>query len=234
MGADASLESLEGLEQDSFDVVIDATGAIPMMAKTLDYVRHGGTVLLFGVPPAGKQMEIEPFKIFRKGLKVLSSYTSVRNSYQAVDLLRSGKVDVGPLLSHQLALEDFPRGMNLIETRMEGVRKIMISRTDLQPRREIIFDKEANIATDVRYGDFKPNGGIMFPSVIQISRPQEEYSITLGVLKLTVNQPLTDAQFTLNQPASAQVIRLDNANGTRAADGNPQPNGSQENGATPK
>ena len=126
MGADVSLESVEALERDAFDVVIDATGAIPMMAKTLDYVRYGGTVLLFGVPPSGKLMEIEPFKIFRKGLKVLSSYTSVRNSYQAVELLRTGKIDVAPLLSHQLALADFPRGLNLIETRMEGVRKVMI------------------------------------------------------------------------------------------------------------
>jgi len=126
MGADAGLESVDALERDTFDVVIDATGAIPMMAKTLDYARHGGTVLLFGVPPAGKPMEIEPFKIFRKGLKVLSSYTSVRNSFQAVELLRTGKIDVGPLLSHQLALEEFPRGLDLIESRAEGVRKVMI------------------------------------------------------------------------------------------------------------
>jgi len=100
-------------------------------------------------------------------------------------------------------------------------RKIMISRTDLLPRRQIIFDKDGNIATDVHYGDFKEYGGLRFPSVIQISRPQEEYQITLGVLKMTVNQPLPDAQFGLMQPPGAQVIRLDNA-AIHAGDGTPK------------
>ena len=96
------------------------------MAKTLDFVRYGGTVLLFGVPPSGKMMEIEPFKIFRKGLKLLSSYTSLRNSYQAVNLLKSRRIDVGNLVSHRLPLERFEEGVQLIEKGIGDVKKVMI------------------------------------------------------------------------------------------------------------
>jgi len=126
LGADRCLDSLDGLEADAYDVVIDATGAIPVMARTLDFARYGGTVLLFGVPPSGKEVSFEAFKIFRKGLTVLSSFTSLRNSYQAVALLRSGQVRVSGLISHRLALEEFGRGVTLIEQGLENVRKVII------------------------------------------------------------------------------------------------------------
>ena len=85
---------MEDLLLDTYDIVIDATGVIPVMNRAIDFARKGGTVLLFGVPPSGKNMEVEGFKIFQKGLTVLSSFTSVRNSFQAVDLLQSGQIRV--------------------------------------------------------------------------------------------------------------------------------------------
>ncbi len=125
-GAHRCLTRPDDLEEDRYDVVIDATGVIPVMARAMDFARHGGTVLLFGVPPAGQWMEVEPFKIFRKGLTLLSSFTSVRNSYQAVGLLQSQRVDVSGLISHQLPLDEFERGVELIEQGLEGVKKILI------------------------------------------------------------------------------------------------------------
>jgi threonine dehydrogenase-like Zn-dependent dehydrogenase len=81
---------------------------------------------LFGVPPRGERMALEGFKIFEKGLTILSSFTSLRNSYQAVALLRSGQVDVSDLVSHRLSLGEFERGVELIEQGLEGVRKVLI------------------------------------------------------------------------------------------------------------
>ena len=66
-----------------------------VMRRCLDFARPGGKVLWFGVPPAGQEMSIEPFKVFRKGLAIFGSFTSLRNSYQAVDLLRSGRAAGG-------------------------------------------------------------------------------------------------------------------------------------------
>ncbi len=57
---------------------------------------------------------------------MLSSFTSVRNSYQAVALLQSGRVDVSGLISHQLPLDEFERGVELIEQGLEGVKKVLI------------------------------------------------------------------------------------------------------------
>jgi 2-desacetyl-2-hydroxyethyl bacteriochlorophyllide A dehydrogenase len=125
-GADICMQDASGLKKDHYDVVVDATGSIPLMSRTIEFVRHGGTVLLFGVPPMGQLMEIEPFVLFRKGLTVVSSFTSVRNSYQALSILQSGIIDVQGLVSHRLPLEQFERGLTLIEKGSENVRKIMI------------------------------------------------------------------------------------------------------------
>jgi D-arabinitol dehydrogenase (NADP+) len=125
-GAQQCFTDAGALQEEGYDVVIDATGVIPLMERSIDLARRGGTVLLFGVPPAGQRMTLEAFEIFRKGLTVLSSFTSVRNSYQAVALLQSGQVDVSGLISHQLPLDEFERGIELIERGAEGVKKVLI------------------------------------------------------------------------------------------------------------
>jgi D-arabinitol dehydrogenase (NADP+) len=129
-GADQVCYSLDDLEQDSFDIVIDATGALPVIQRTLGFARPGGRVLWFGVPPSGETAAIQPFVIFRKGLTVLSSFTSVRNSYQALDLLQSGRITLEGLVSHRLPLEDLARGIQLLEGGLEAVRKVQILPND--------------------------------------------------------------------------------------------------------
>jgi len=126
LGADACLESLDLLSPDTYDLVVDATGSVKVMSRSLDFARYGGKVLLFGVPPAGQNLSVEAFPIFRKGLTILSSFTSVRNSQQAVALLASGRIQVAGLISHRLPLEDFQHGIELIEGGLENVRKVMI------------------------------------------------------------------------------------------------------------
>jgi outer membrane lipoprotein-sorting protein len=88
-------------------------------------------------------------------------------------------------------------------------RKIIFSRTDLRPNRQLIYDEQGTLVTDARYSDYKDYDGLNFPSKIEIKRPEEEYDITLTILKPGLNQPLTDDKFVLEQPAGAQVIHLD-------------------------
>ena len=57
--------------------------------------------------------------------------------------------------------------------------------------------EQGNLVTDARYASYKDWDGTSFPSRIEISRPQEEYDITLNLLKLEINKPLRDDQFAL-------------------------------------
>jgi outer membrane lipoprotein-sorting protein len=88
-------------------------------------------------------------------------------------------------------------------------RKIIFSRVDLQPDRQLIYDDHGNLASEARYADYKDYDGISFPSRIEIRRPQEEYDIVLNLRKVDMNKKLTDEQFVLEQPAGADVVNLD-------------------------
>jgi outer membrane lipoprotein-sorting protein len=88
-------------------------------------------------------------------------------------------------------------------------RKIIFGRTDLKPHRQFIYSEDGKVATDAKYAAYKDYDGFSYPSRIEIYRPQEEYDITLNMLKVEINKPLTDQQFVLQQPAGAQVVHID-------------------------
>jgi len=88
-------------------------------------------------------------------------------------------------------------------------RKIVFSRVDLLPHRQLIYDETGDLVTDASYSDYKDNGGVLFPSVIEIRRPEEEYDITLHMVKLEINLPLDNTKFVLEKPPGAQEIHLD-------------------------
>ena len=89
-------------------------------------------------------------------------------------------------------------------------RKIVFSRLDLLPNRQLIYDESGTLVTDAHYSDYKDYNAVLFPSRIEIWRPEEEYKITLTMVKLTMNLPLANEKFALEQPPGAQVIHLDN------------------------
>jgi outer membrane lipoprotein-sorting protein len=88
-------------------------------------------------------------------------------------------------------------------------RKIIFSRTDLLPHRQLIYDARGNVMTNALYGNYKDDNGMKFPWQIEIARPQEEYDITLNIVKLELNQLLADDKFALELPEGAEVIDLD-------------------------
>jgi hypothetical protein len=88
-------------------------------------------------------------------------------------------------------------------------RKIVFSRVDLLPHRQLIYNEAGDIVTDATYSNYKDYNAVLFPSVIEILRPQEEYDITLHMVKVEINLTLDNAKFVLEKPAGAQEIHLD-------------------------
>jgi outer membrane lipoprotein-sorting protein len=88
-------------------------------------------------------------------------------------------------------------------------RKIVFSRTDLLPHEQSIYDRQGRLVTFVRYENFSDYSGLLLPAIVSIQRPIEGYAITISMVKVEVNVPLTDDQFVLTQPPGSQVINLD-------------------------
>jgi len=111
---------------------------------------------------------------------------------------------------HRILQDDYE--LTIIQKYDQGWRlgrKIIFGRIDLKPHRQYIYSEDGKVVTDARYAEYKDFDGVTFPSRIEIYRPQEEYDITLNMLKLDINQMLTDDQFKLEQPPGVDVIHLD-------------------------
>lgn len=116
---------------------------------------------------------------------------------------------------HRVLQDDYE--LTVIKKAGEGwilERKIIFGRTDLKPHRQFIYSEDGKVVTDAKYAAYKDYGGFSFPSRIEIYRPEEEYDITLNMLKVEINAPLKDEQFVLEQPAGAQVVHLDRPQST--------------------
>jgi outer membrane lipoprotein-sorting protein len=150
------------------------------------------------------------------------------DSEHEIAVLENGDEILHDSKGHRVLQEDYELIVIRKKNENEGVleRKIIFSRVDLKPHRQYIYDEKGNLITDAKYGEYKDYDGVNFASRIEISRPQEEYDITLNMLKLEINKPLRDDQFALQQPPGAEVVRLDKPQPQSSAVA-PQPNQEQ-------
>jgi outer membrane lipoprotein-sorting protein len=88
-------------------------------------------------------------------------------------------------------------------------RKIVFNRVNLLPDRQLIYNEAGDTVTDARYSNYRDFNAVLFPSTIEILRPEEEYDITLHMVKLEINLPLDTNKFVLEKPPGAQLIHLD-------------------------
>ncbi|NQU72486.1 MAG: zinc-dependent alcohol dehydrogenase family protein [Rhodospirillales bacterium] len=107
-GALASGSEALARRKSAVDLAIDATG-VPDVVRTLPgYVDNGGKVLFFGVCPPDFRMEISPFEIFRRQLKIAGSHSLNNNIPAALEVIRTVGPDIERLVSDKVPLAEIP------------------------------------------------------------------------------------------------------------------------------
>ena len=84
-------------------------------------------------------------------------------------------------------------------------RVIHISRADLLPYEQDIYDPQGRIVTRAFYSDYQKYGDIPFPTHIIIRRPLDQLSLTITISKLTFNQTMDNDEFELKFPEGVSV-----------------------------
>ncbi|MEM9953507.1 MAG: zinc-dependent alcohol dehydrogenase family protein [Chloroflexota bacterium] len=114
MGANVAIQAgsdqdgeLKEIAPEGFDIVIDATGVPAVIQKSFDYLKPRGQFLQFGVAPMGAKIEIEPYKIFRNDWTILGTFALCYTFQPSIDWLANGVIDVEPLVSHHVPMEQF-------------------------------------------------------------------------------------------------------------------------------
>lgn len=129
-----------------------------------------------------------------------------------VSLMESNRV-VQPETKHQAAIEEPDYDLTISKTVTDHVlvpvRMIHVSRVNMLPFEQDIYDERGRIVTQATYEAYQAYGTEQFPTVITIRRPLDEYSLKITVTKLTLNQPFEADQFELKVPPDAAVKRME-------------------------
>lgn len=99
---------------EGFDVVIDATGALPVASLCVPLTRDGGTVLLYGMASEQATLPVRPYEVFRRQLTIKGSFAQTHTFERALRLLRSGRIRTDGIITHVLPLGDYGRALDLL------------------------------------------------------------------------------------------------------------------------
>jgi len=112
LAADRIAVSADELDRpQGWDVVIDATGAVPAIEDGLRRVARGGTFLMFGVARADATATFSPFRVYNDEIKIIGSMAVLHSFERALALLVKGVIDCEAMITAQFALDDYPKAI---------------------------------------------------------------------------------------------------------------------------
>ena len=110
------------------DYTFEATGLVGVMRQAVESARMGwGLATVCGVAGRGETLDVVP-RFLITGRRVAgSSFGGVRGRDQVpqlVDRWLAGDIDVAPLISHRISLDEVNRGFELMEAQ-DGIRSVI-------------------------------------------------------------------------------------------------------------
>jgi threonine 3-dehydrogenase len=99
------------------DVVLEMSGHPDGMRLGFEILRTGGRVSLLGLPARPVEIDFARDIIF-KGATVqgINGRKMYETWYQMEALLKAGKLDLAPVITHKLPMEKFAEGMDLLRS----------------------------------------------------------------------------------------------------------------------
>ncbi|HEY8584720.1 MAG TPA: zinc-dependent alcohol dehydrogenase family protein [Capillimicrobium sp.] len=108
LGADHVATSADELDRpEGWEVVIDATGAVPAIQDGLRRVRRAGTFLMFGVAPKDATATFSPFRVYHDEISIIGSMAILHSFERAREVVAAGIIDGDTLITHRMGLDDY-------------------------------------------------------------------------------------------------------------------------------
>ena len=109
------------------DLVILCTGAKPAIEQALKSVGRGGTILFFASTEEGVAFPLSINDFFWKNeVTLVSSYAAnPKEHMEALELIRSKKVNVKDMITHRLGLAEIQKGFKLVSEAKESIKVII-------------------------------------------------------------------------------------------------------------
>ncbi len=93
------------------DKVIVCAGAMVAFEQSMSCVDRGGTILCFATGKPGEDLKVPINDFWRNEIKLFPSYGNAPlDAMEAIELLRAGRIDINPLVSHNIPLSKIEEG----------------------------------------------------------------------------------------------------------------------------
>ena len=114
------------------DFLIEAVGRSDSLLQSVDLVRTGGAMLLFGLPDTSEPVLFNFHDFFRKKLSAFAEYGAQHEPdlvsfSHALTLIAQKEMDVSPMVSHHFPLEQIDAAMQIARDRSDNALKISIT-----------------------------------------------------------------------------------------------------------
>lgn len=111
------------------DYTFDCTGNVTVMRQALEACHRGwGESIVIGVAPAGAEIQTRPFQLVTGRVWKGSAFGGARGRTdvpQIVDWYMSGKIEIDPMITHLLSLDEINKGFDLMKAG-ESIRSVVV------------------------------------------------------------------------------------------------------------
>jgi len=105
------------------DLVIEAIGLPATWEQALKMVRKGGTVLEFGGCPPGTEIRVSTELLHYGEVTLLGTFhTTPAHFKKALNLIASGAINVKPLVTRKMGLEEIERAFEILTTSKKDLK----------------------------------------------------------------------------------------------------------------
>jgi 2-desacetyl-2-hydroxyethyl bacteriochlorophyllide A dehydrogenase len=114
-GPRAADEVIERTEGRGADVVIECTGVMSSIADAVRMARAGGRIALFGISSATGG-DLPFYDLYFKELTLINSRAALARDFPAtIELVERGALQLAPLVTHRMALDELSAALELLE-----------------------------------------------------------------------------------------------------------------------
>jgi len=120
---------LVNLTKGGADYTFDATGNVNVMRTALESAHKGwGESIIIGVAPAGAEIATRPFQLVTGRVWKGTAFGGARGRTDVpkiVDWYMDGKIEIDPMITHTMPLEDINTGFDLMH-KGESIRSVVL------------------------------------------------------------------------------------------------------------
>ncbi|KAI8933190.1 hypothetical protein NX059_009828 [Plenodomus lindquistii] len=108
------MQDLQTANPYGFDIVVEATGAPTVLEQSLQFVRKGGKLVVYGVYDENVKISWSPFRIWENEITIIASFCSMGHIPHVLEYVKAGKLKLGGIVNKAYRIEEWEECLDAV------------------------------------------------------------------------------------------------------------------------